>query len=96
VNAAGQVNGHVSLDIKSEPQFASASRACRIDLRSGSSTPTKQVSIQAPLAYANCMRSHGIINFPDPMPGGGFNIAFNTNTPQFQAADSACGERFPE
>src|SRR5258708_3452130 len=45
------------------------------------------------LAYSQCMRAHGIKNFPDPSAGGGINISGGQGTsldpasPQFQAAD---------
>ena len=42
------------------------------------------------VAFSRCMRSHGTTNFPDPLPGGGFNITGNTNSQQFQAADNTC------
>jgi hypothetical protein len=42
------------------------------------------------LKFAHCRRSHGITNYPDPLPGGGFRITFDTNTPQFEAAKNAC------
>jgi hypothetical protein len=52
------------------------------------------------LAYARCMRSHGVSDFPDPTtpPGGGvaFSIQggpssdLNRNNPTFKAADRAC------
>jgi hypothetical protein len=46
-----------------------------------------------PLAYAECMRAHGVTNFPDPSPGGGF--AFKTGSgvvasPAFQTAQARC------
>jgi hypothetical protein len=45
------------------------------------------------LAYSRCMRAHGVTNFPDPSPGGGF--AFKTNSsvvtsPAFQSAQAKC------
>jgi hypothetical protein len=47
------------------------------------------------LKYSQCMRSHGLPNFPDfgqsgqsPAPGNGAGI--NPNSPQFQAASTAC------
>lgn len=46
------------------------------------------------LAYAQCMRSHGIPGFPDPNTHG--NILFSlpasidTHSPQFQSADKTC------
>ncbi|MGH9105804.1 MAG: hypothetical protein ACRDZX_08210 [Acidimicrobiales bacterium] len=49
------------------------------------------------LRFAECMRSHGITNFPDPS-GGGFRIPvggrFN-QSPQFLAAQKACQEYLP-
>ncbi len=51
-------------------------------------------------AYAKCMRSHGIPDFPDPTtsPGGGVAFQINgspgsdldRNNPRFQAANEAC------
>lgn len=45
--------------------------------------------------YSDCMRSHGVPNFPDPSPGGGIpfisaNSGINTNSPAFQGAQSTC------
>lgn len=77
--------------LKSEPQFQSALRACQKDLPGGGSAAKHQrVNVQQELSYAHCMRSHGITNFPDPLPGGGFNITGNTNSPRFEAAENAC------
>jgi len=44
------------------------------------------------LAYARCMRSHGITDFPDPNSQGGFSApnGMNPNTPQYAAANNAC------
>jgi hypothetical protein len=54
------------------------------------------------MKYAQCMRAHGVPDFPDPVDGG-FHIN-NTNpnsdldpsSPQFVAADSACKALSPE
>ena len=51
---------------------------------------------RANLAFARCMRRHGIPKFPDSW-GGGINIGrmqslgIDTNSPQFSAALKACG-----
>lgn len=92
VSASG---GQLQLDVpgylKAEPQFQSALTACQKDLPGGgSAAKTQHVSVQQELIYAHCMRSHGITNFPDPLPGGGFNFTGNTSSPQFEAADTAC------
>lgn len=46
------------------------------------------------LAFSSCIRAHGVPNFPDPQPGGGFaRSAMNSidvNSPQFLAAEKAC------
>jgi hypothetical protein len=46
------------------------------------------------LAFSSCIRAHGVPNFPDPQPGGGFaRSALNpidVHSPQFQAAQKAC------
>jgi hypothetical protein len=52
----------------------------------------------AELAYAKCMREHGISDFPDPQPGGGpiqVGPGSNWNSPQFNAADDACKSLLP-
>jgi hypothetical protein len=58
----------------------------------GSSTPSSAASNG--LALAQCMRSHGITNFPDPRSGGGIAInagsGVDPNSPQYQAAWKAC------
>jgi len=51
------------------------------------------------LAYSQCMRSHGITNFPDPNSSGGISISpssgINPNSPQYEAAASACKSKAP-
>ena len=94
-DAAVSVNGdHVQFDlphgVKTEPNFASASRACAKDLPGAGIVPAKHDNIQDELAFARCMRSHGITDFPDPLPGGGWDLPGNTNSPQFETAARVC------
>jgi len=46
------------------------------------------------LRYSQCMRSHGITNFPDPNSNGGISISassgINTNSSQYLTASKAC------
>jgi hypothetical protein len=48
----------------------------------------------ARLAYSACMRSHGVPNFPDPGPGGGFGISSRSGidpaSPSFKSAQESC------
>jgi hypothetical protein len=64
-----------------------------------SSTPAASPSgdpMDAALAYARCMREHGISDFPDPQPGGGpIQVGSSWGTPQFNAADDACKSLLP-
>jgi hypothetical protein len=83
--------------------FRAADRDCRHFLPNGGQpTPAQQAQALAQaLKYSQCMRSHGIADFPDPQsgPGGGIRIAIragkgsdlNPQSPQFQAAEQACG-----
>lgn len=51
------------------------------------------------LAFSECMRGHGVTNFPDPNPGGGINIpassGINPGSPAFQAAQNTCRKQLP-
>lgn len=49
-----------------------------------------------PLAFAKCMRADGVPKFPDPGPGGNFDLSFasgvDPSSPAFRAAQSKCGK----
>ena len=51
------------------------------------------------LAFAKCMRSHGVTNFPDPGSGGGIHISagsgINPFSPAFTTARAACRRLLP-
>jgi hypothetical protein len=54
---------------------------------------------QQQLAYARCMRQHGM-NVPDPQPGGDLSFAVlpegvNPDDPKFKAAQQACQQYTP-
>ena len=73
---------------------------------SSSTTATGSAQYTKALAYAQCMRSHGVPNFPDPTfqtgPNGGVgvgirignNSGIDPNSPAFQEAQKACGSIF--
>jgi hypothetical protein len=52
------------------------------------------------LAYAACLRSHGVPNFPDPVGRGAIVITphsgINLNSPRFVAAERACRRLAPQ
>jgi hypothetical protein len=45
---------------------------------------------QGALAYAGCMRSHGVPSFPDPDSGGNFNLSNDPVSSQETTANQAC------
>jgi hypothetical protein len=84
------------------PSFQAANKDCRHLLPNGGQ-PTAAQQAQAmaqALKFSQCMRAHGIPDFPDPQsgPGGGIAIRIhsspgsdlNPQSPRFQAAQQAC------
>jgi hypothetical protein len=81
------------------PAFQAARGRCQKYLPSQQATPAQAAQQrQRGLRFANCMRSHGVPNFPDPkvlsshdgnqqvyLPG------INIQSPAFQSAAKACG-----
>jgi hypothetical protein len=63
---------------------------------SSASTGTLQ---QAAIAYAKCMRSNGVPNFPGPKPEGGFlfnaTARIDPSSPAFKAAQAKCRKLLP-
>jgi hypothetical protein len=56
----------------SGPAFQSAVRVCKLFGGSGAPGAVPESTRLAELAFARCMRSHGVPNFPDPIfPAGG-------------------------
>lgn len=77
--------------------------ACGGSSTTSAGLPTLQDITAQALAYAKCMRSHGVPNFPDPTvqdnahaKGVGFNFAatgsgaIDTHSPVFRSANAAC------
>jgi hypothetical protein len=89
------------------PQFQTASKACRslLHLRGTPPSPAESAKMLAQLLkYSQCMRSHGVTNFPDPTtsPGGGVGLRVHVGpggidgtSPIFQRAQSACASLQP-
>ena len=50
------------------------------------------------IAFSDCMRAHGVPNFPDPSPGGGFDVSAlgaEADSPAFLSAHTACAKLEP-
>jgi hypothetical protein len=87
----------------SGPAFTAAEKACHFGAY-GSRPKLTEAQKEGMLKNAECMRTHGVPNFPDPTfpPGGGVRVAtpgqINRNSPAFLAAAEACenvGVRIP-
>jgi hypothetical protein len=86
-------------------QFQRASTACRSLLHLGGAPPspaTRAKVLAALLKYSQCMRSHGVTNFPDPTTSGGAvgltlgsSSGVNPQSPIFQRAQRACASLQP-
>jgi hypothetical protein len=74
-----------------------ADDACKSLLPQPPSEEEQQQEFEDMLRFAQCMREHGITDFPDPKPGEGISISadqgsdLDPNNPQFKAAKKACG-----
>lgn len=82
-------------------QFAVAMKACQRLMPHGvaSGTEEHQEFLQGVKA-ARCIRSHGYPTWPDPSGQNGANFqsvpaGIDMKSPQFQAADKACGVSLP-
>lgn len=83
------------------PAYVTARQACRKYTQGIDATPAQTAEFQKQaLKFSECMRSHGIKNYPDPKitigPGGGQGVdlrgyGLNFQSPAFQSAANACG-----
>jgi len=91
--SSGPSNPGVAGSASSSPSGSSSANPASSGSGSDSSRQT------ALLAYAQCMRAHGVTNFPDPNSQGGFlfqgNGGPNPDNPTFQAAQKACRSKIP-
>jgi hypothetical protein len=82
------------------PVFLAAARACKLfPGGSGAPPPLTASQRQRILAFAACMRSHGVPDFPDPNFSGGGILrrlppGANPQSPVFRQAVTTCGGPF--
>jgi len=102
-NSAGAFGTPNSRPNDDTPQYASANRTCGHLLPSGGFPPAVLAILSSELLkFAQCMRAHGLTNFPDPIVNShelGFKISIDLGidprSPQFQAAQKACRSFLP-
>jgi hypothetical protein len=83
-------------------QVQAAQTACQTLLPSGGRAPNAaqvdQVRVQA-LRFSQCVRGHGVPNFPDPGSDGRIpdpaTVGIGQGAPTFEAANQACGRYRP-
>jgi len=81
----------------SSSRFEAAQSACRHLLPNGGRPPSRaeeqQVTAEA-LRFSECVRSHGVPDFPDPGSDGRIpdpaTVGVDQGSPKFQAANQAC------
>jgi hypothetical protein len=106
-------NGHVTGINPESAQFQGAQKACAKLAPNGGKppSPAEQAKMQEQaLRFSQCMRTHGVPDFPDPEfphSGGGFGVRIHIgggrggpsridpSSPQFQAAQKACQSILP-
>lgn len=90
-------NGQSSGVDPSSAQYEAAAKACKSLQPPGLGSSNSTANAQA-MKFAQCMRAHGVKNFPDPKGG---KLVFNKsngldpNSPQFKAAQRACQKYAP-
>jgi hypothetical protein len=88
------------LDPGSQP-FKAAETACRkYSPRRGNNKPVPAAEQQKFLRFAQCMRTHGVPNYPDPQfSGGGIQMrmppGLGPDSPSIKAAQQACKSLTP-
>jgi hypothetical protein len=96
---AFSVHGGPGSDLNpSNPRFTAADQACRALSPAGEQPPAPSAAkLAAGVRWARCLRSHGVPGFPDPDSQGAFDSGrFDTASPAFQTASSACGSLQPK
>jgi hypothetical protein len=101
-SGALQIAGGPGTDLNpNSPQFKKAQAECQ-KLMPTATPAQKAQALASGLKMAQCMRAHGITDFPDPNSSGQLQIRISPgsdldpNNPQFQAAQKACGGHLPK
>ena len=100
----GILNGLAHSGVNPEtPAFQSALQACKKYNAAGNLTPAQSAAQNARgLEFSQCMRSHGVPNYPDPTTGPLGEQVINLHgtgidptSPTYQAANQACQKLVP-
>jgi hypothetical protein len=99
-NPGGGFGGSITSEVLNNPDYATANSACKHLLPGGGSGNKVQQNESAFLQHAQCMRAHGVPDYPDPNPGVNPRTALqqagiNVHSPQVQAASRICDRLLP-
>jgi hypothetical protein len=95
----GSIRQAVPAGVGTSPRFQSAQKACRGIIAGVIGPPTqaqRQARKRALLAFASCLRNHGVADFPDPNGQGQLTLAMvraagvDLHAPKFMTAAKAC------
>jgi hypothetical protein len=97
------ISAHPGSDLDpNSPLFQAAQQACKsLAPQAPTSGAGQAKAAKAILRYAQCMRAHGLKDFPDPSGQGMLSLKatpgsdLDPNNPQFQSADKACRANLP-
>ncbi len=97
-NSQGLFTGIGSANLVTGRVMVSAMEAClHLDPPAPLSKAQEQQNMTKMLAYSECMRSHGVTNYPDPTVAAGgrgllpaFPPGVDVNSPQYTSAVHAC------
>jgi hypothetical protein len=100
--SGGATKVNLPSGITSNPDYKSASQACQSKLPKGANgggASGGSSNVNAVIKFANCMRSHGVTNFPEPNSSGQEIISgsggVDPNSPTYQSAMTACKSLLP-
>ncbi|HMK97352.1 MAG TPA: hypothetical protein VK425_07370 [Acidimicrobiales bacterium] len=95
---AFQFNGGPGSDLyRNNPTFKAAEHACqRLSPAGRQAPPPSAQKLAEEVKWAQCIRSHGVANFPGPNAQGAFDSSlFDPTSPEFQTASKACNSAQP-
>jgi hypothetical protein len=93
--AAGIAQQLPDREVRNSAKFKAAEQACKQYLSNGGQAPPSAQERQQALAFARCMRQHGINNMPDPqITANGIDQLLprrmDAGDPRLKAAEQAC------
>jgi hypothetical protein len=93
-----QQSAGVKMTRRQRPVLAAIAGTLAIAACGSSSKSSQAAGVSQGIKFADCMRSHGVPNFPDPSGGGGIEFqgsSINPSSPAFEGAQHDCRTLLP-